>query len=157
MTLPAGPLRENINKIKNYNDIFLNGNLESIDYITKEIHKISSNINVHLGKYEPVNVDEFNKNNKYLVFSGIGNHQTFVSMIKKNGLEILKDLEFSDHYAYTKKDIDNILNEAHNLNCKIITTEKDFLRLTNYNVSEINIMKVELKINDEDKLINSII
>ena len=157
MTLPAGPLRENINKIKNYNDIFLNGNLESIDYITKEIHKISSNINVHLGKYEPVNVDEFNKNNKYLVFSGIGNHQTFVSMIKKNGLEILKDLEFSDHYAYTKKDIDNILNEAHNLNCEIITTEKDFLRLTNYNVSEINIMKVELKINDEDKLINSII
>ena len=76
---------------------FLNGNLENIDYLTQEIHKISSTINIHLGKYEPINLDEFKKNKKYLVFSGIGNHQTFVSMIKKNGLEILKDLEFSDH------------------------------------------------------------
>ncbi|MDC0167525.1 tetraacyldisaccharide 4'-kinase, partial [Candidatus Pelagibacter sp.] len=102
MTLPAGPLRENVNKIKKYNNIFLNGNLENIDYLTKEIHKINSNINIHLGKYEPVNLDDFKKNKRYLVFSGIGNHQTFVSMIKKNGLEVLKDLEFSDHYAYTK-------------------------------------------------------
>jgi tetraacyldisaccharide 4'-kinase len=157
MTLPAGPLRENINKIKDYNDIFLNGNLENVDYLTQEIHKISPNINIHFGKYEPVNLDEFEKNKKYLVFSGIGNHQTFISMIKKNGLEVLKDLEFSDHYAYTKDDIDKILNEAKNLNCEIITTEKDFLRLTNYNVGEIKIMKVELKLIDEDKLINSII
>ena len=157
MTLPAGPLRENINKIKNYDHIFLNGNLENIDYLTQEIHKISSTINIHLGKYEPINLDEFKKNKKYLVFSGIGNHQTFVSMIKKNGLEVLKDLEFSDHYAYTKEDIDKILNEAGNLNCEIITTEKDFLRLNNYNGSGIKIMKAELKIIDEDKLIKSII
>ena len=157
MILPAGPLRENINKVKNYDHIFLNGNLENINYLTQEIHKISSDINIHIGKYEPINLDEFEKNKKYLVFSGIGNHQTFVSMIKKNGLEVLKDLEFSDHYAYTKKDIDKILNEAGNLNCEIITTEKDFLRLNNYNVSGIKIMKVELKIIDEDKLIKSII
>ncbi|MDC3037213.1 tetraacyldisaccharide 4'-kinase [Candidatus Pelagibacter sp.] len=157
MTLPAGPLRENVNKIKKYNNIFLNGNLENIDYLTKEIHKINSNINIYIGKYEPVNLDDFKKNKRYLVFSGIGNHQTFVSMIKKNGLEVLKDLEFSDHYAYTKKDIEKILNEADNLSCEIITTEKDFIRLTNYNVSEIKMMKVELKIIDGDKLIKSII
>ena len=157
MILPAGPLRENINEIKSYNHIFLNGNLENIDYLKKEIHKISSNVNIHLGKYEPINLNEFNKNKKYLVFSGIGNHQTFVSMIKKNGLEVLKDLEFSDHYSYTKKDIDEILTNADNLNCEIITTEKDFLRLNNYNVNKIKIMKTELKIIDEDKLIKSII
>ena len=157
MTLPAGPLRENINKIKNYDHIFLNGNLENVDYLTQEIHKINSNINIHVGKYEPINLDEFKKNKKYLVFSGIGNHKTFVSMIKKNGLEILKDLEFSDHYVYTKHDVKKILNEAGNLNCEIITTEKDFLRLSNYNVNEIKVMKAELKIIDEDKLIKSII
>ena len=157
MTLPAGPLRENINKIKNYDHIFLNGNLENVDYLTQEIRKINSNINIHLGKYQPINLDEFNKNDKYLVFSGIGNHETFISMIKKNGLEVLRDIEFSDHYPYTKQDIDKILNEAGNLNCEIITTEKDFLRLNNYNVNRIKVMKAELKIIDEDKLIKSII
>jgi len=156
MTIPAGPLRENINKIKDYKNIFLNGNLEDIDYLTEEIYKISPNINIHLGKYKPINLDEFGKNKKYLVFSGIGNHQTFVSMIKKNGLEVLKDLEFSDHHAYTRQDINKILKMANDLNCEIITTEKDFQRLNNFNISEIKIMKVELKIIDQDKLIKSI-
>ena len=157
MTLPAGPLRENINEIENYDHVFLNGNLENIDFLTQEIHKINSNISIHFGKYEPINLHEFKKNKKYLVFSGIGNHLTFVSMIKKNGLKVLKDLEFSDHHAYSKEDIDKILNEASNLNCEIITTEKDFEKLNNYNVNGIKIMKAELKIIDEDKLIKSII
>ena len=78
-------------------------------------------------------------------------------MIKKNGLKVLKDLEFSDHHAYSKEDIDKILNEASNLNCEIITTEKDFEKLNNYNENGIKIMKAELKIIDEDKLIKSII
>ena len=156
MTIPAGPLREKINNLKNYKHIFLNGNLENTENLKQKISKISSNIEIHLGKYEPINLNEFNKNKKYLVFSGIGNHQTFISMIKENGLEVLKDMEFSDHYAYTKQDIDKIINEASNLNCEIITTEKDYLRLKNFNESRIKIIKAELKIIDESKLIELI-
>ena len=94
---------------------------------------------------------------KYLVFSGIGNHTTFVSMIKRSGLEVLKDIEYPDHYSYSKQDIDKILNEANNLNCEVITTEKDFQRLKVFNEDKIKIMKSELKILDEAKLINLII
>ncbi len=157
MTIPAGPLRENINNIKNYDHLFLNGNLENIDDLTKEINKINSNINIHLGKYEPINLNEFDINKNYLVFSGIGNHQTFISTVKQNGLRVVKDIEFSDHYAYTKKDIEKILNEANYLNCGIITTEKDFQRLNDFNISRIKILKVDLKIIDENKLLKSII
>tara|TARA_A100001015_G_scaffold41582_1_gene45504 strand:+ start:1505 stop:2431 length:927 start_codon:yes stop_codon:yes gene_type:complete len=157
MTIPAGPLRENFKNIRNYDHIFLNGNLENIDHLTQEIYKISSKINIHIGKYEPINLGEFNKQKKYLVFSGIGNHQTFLSMIKQNGLEVIKDFEFSDHYAYTKEDINKILTKASSLNCEIITTEKDFLRLNDFDETKIKVMKSELKILDENKLINSII
>ena len=157
MTIPAGPLRENINNIKNYDHLFLNGNLENIDDLTKEINKINSNINIHLGKYEPINLNEFDINKNYLVFSGIGNHQTFISTVKQNGLRVVKDIEFSDHYAYTKKDIEKILNEANYLNCGIITTEKDFQRLNDFNISRIKVLKVDLKIIDENKLLKSII
>ena len=157
MTIPAGPLRESFNNIKKYDHIFLNGNLENVDNLTKEIHKVNSNINIHLGKYEPINLNEFNKNKKYFVFSGIGNHKTFVSMIKKHDLHVLKDLEFSDHHAYTKSDVDKIIYEANNLNCEIITTEKDFFRLNNFNESRIKVIKTDLKIIDENKFIKSII
>ena len=157
MTIPAGPLRENINNIKNYDHLFLNGNLENIDDLTEEINKINSNINIHLGKYEPINLNEFDINKNYLVFSGIGNHQTFISTVKQNGLRVVKDIEFSDHYAYTKKDIETILNEANYLNCGIITTEKDFQRLNDFNISRIKVLKVDLKIIDENKLLKLII
>jgi len=157
MRIPAGPLRESIQNLKNYNHVFLNGNLENIDFLENEILKINPKITIHLGKYTPTNLTEFKKEEKYLVFSGIGNHQTFVSMIKKNGLNILKDIEFPDHHTYTKSDLDNIINEANNLNCKIISTEKDYQRINDGYFGKIKIMKSELMIIDEEKLINSII
>ena len=156
MTIPAGPLREDINNLKNYDHVFLNGNLENLDEIKTQILKINSKINIHLGKYEITNLNEFQKENDYLVFSGIGNHSTFIAMLKEHGFKIKKDFEFSDHYQYSEKDLNKIISEAELLNCKIITTEKDFLRLNGKNDSKIKFIKSELNIIDEEKLIKSI-
>ena len=157
MTLPSGPLRENINNLKSYEHVFLNGNLENIENLKKQILKINPKINIYLGKYEPINLNQFNNNEKYLVFTGIGNHQTFVSMIRNYGLNIIKDLEFPDHYQYTQNDINQILVDADNLGCQIITTEKDYYRLKDLKNKKIKYLKSELKIINEEKLINLII
>ena len=157
LTIPAGPLRESINNLKNYNHIFLNGNLENLDTLKQNILNINSEINIHVGKYSPTNLDEFSKEDKYLIFSGIGNHKTFVSMLKNYGLKIVKDLEFPDHYKYTNDDIKKIIAKADELKCKIITTQKDYLRLDNINQNKIKFIEVELEIIDEDKFIKSII
>ena len=156
MTIPAGPLREDINNLKNYDHVFLNGNLENLDEIKTQILKINSKINIHLGKYEITNLNEFQKEDDYLVFSGIGNHSTFVAMLKEYGFKIKKDFEFSDHCQYSEKDLNKIISEAELLSCKIITTEKDFLRLSGNNDRKIKFIKSELNIIDEEKLIKSI-
>ena len=157
MTLPSGPLRENINNLKNYEHVFINGNLENLEEIKKQIFKINPQINIYFGIYEPVNITEFKKNDKYIVFSGIGNHKTFVSMIQNYKLTILKDIEFPDHYKYNKKDINRILDYANQLNSKIITTEKDFLRLENIEKEKIKYLKSELKIINEEKLLSLLV
>ena len=157
LMIPAGPLRQDINILKKYDHIFLNGNLENLESLKKEIFKINSEINIHIGKYEPLNLNEFNKLDKYLIFSGIGNHETFISMAKNYGLNICKDIEFPDHYNYSDSDINSILNHANNLNCKIITTEKDYLRLEDNKPDEIKFLKSELKIIDEENIINIIL
>ena len=157
MTIPSGPLRENFINIKKYENIFLNGNLENLENIKNEILDINPNINIHVGKYEPVNLDEFNKESNYLVFSGIGNHKTFVGMLKNYGLKIIEDKEFPDHHNYTDNEINKILERSNNLNCKVITTEKDYIRLESKNKSEIKYIKSNLKIIDENKLLKSII
>ena len=157
MIIPSGPLRENIKSLKKYNQVFINGNLENIDQLREEILKINSNLIIHLGKYEIINLNEFKKDEKYLIFSGIGNHETFVSMFKKAQLNVLKEIEFPDHYNYEKKDIDKIISEASDLNCTIVTTEKDSLRMNDTYLDKIKVIKSELKIIDEDKFIKSII
>ena len=157
MSIPSGPLRENINNLKDYKHLFLNGNLENLDFLKKEILSINPNINIYVGKYEATNISEFQKKYNYLVFSGIGNHQTFVSMLKKYGLIVLKDIEFPDHYSYSKKDLELIISESKKLNCKIITTEKDYFRFENLKLNEIKFIKSKLKIIDEEKFIKSII
>ena len=157
LTIPAGPLRENIQNLKKYTHIFLNGNLENFENIEQEILKINSKAKIYLGKYEPINLKEFDKKDSYLVFSGIGNHKTFVSMLTNYGIDVLKDIEFPDHFQYEKNDIDKIVKEANNLNCKIITTEKDYLRLENLETNEIKFVKSKIKILDEENFLKIIL
>ncbi len=157
MTIPSGPLRENIVNLKKYKNIFLNGNLENLENLKEEILKINPDLNIFLGNYIPINLKDFNLNENYFAFSGIGNHRTFISMLKKNGFKILKELEFPDHFQYKTNDISKIINEAEKSNLKIITTEKDFLRITNINLNKIQFIKSELKILDEKKFLKVIL
>jgi len=157
LTLPSGPLRESINNLKFYENVFLNGNEESLIAIKDQIKKINPNININSGKYTPLNIGEFDKDQNYLVFSGIGNHKTFVEMLKNNKLKIVNDLEYPDHYQYSKRDFDEIIINAKKFNAHIITTEKDYLRLENFNRNEILYVKSSLDISDEKSLTNKLL
>ena len=157
LTLPSGPLRENINNLKSYENVFLNGNEESLIAIKEQIKRINPNININSGKYIPLNIGEFDKDQNYLVFSGIGNHKTFVEMLKNNKLKIVSDLEYPDHYQYSKRDFDEIIINAKKFNAHIITTEKDYLRLENFSRNEILYVKSSLDISDEKSLTNKLL
>ena len=152
LTIPSGPLREDINNLIFYDNVFLNGNEEHVTDIKDQIKKINPKININRGKYVPLNIADFNKKYNYLVFSGIGNHKTFVNMLKKNNLKIVSDLEYPDHYQYSKKDYNEIVNKAKKYDAKIITTEKDYFRLDSFDKTEVLFIKSTLEILDEKNL-----
>ena len=157
LTLPSGPLREDINNLRFYDNVFLNGNEEHLIGIKNQIKKINPQININQGKYIPLNIEDFNKEYDYLVFSGIGNHKTFVNMLKNNNLKIVDDLEYPDHYQYSQKDFNEILNKAKKYHAKIITTEKDYLRLDSVDKTEVLFIKSTLEIIDEKNFIQTLI
>ena len=152
-TLPSGPLRESISSLKFYNNVFLNGNEKNLIDIKNKIRKVNPKIDINQGKYIPLNINDFDKNRNYLAFSGIGNHRTFIDMLKNNNLKIIDDLEYPDHYQYSKKDFYEIISKAKKFGAKIITTEKDYLRLDSFDKTEILFIKSSLEILDEKKLI----
>ena len=157
MVIPSGPLREKLFSIRNYDCIFLNGNLENLETIKKEIVTIHSKANIYIGQYKILNIDEINLYDNYFAFSGIGNHKTFLSTLKEHKINVVEDLEFPDHYEYTNKDLDKIITSSKKFNSKIITTEKDYFRIDNQIKKEIQFVKSELIIIDEEKFIKQII
>ena len=75
-------------------------------------------------------------------------------MLIKNKINIVKEIEFPDHYKYFQKEIYEIISISEKLNCKIITTEKDYMRLNNND--KIFYIKSELKILNQKTFINDI-
>jgi tetraacyldisaccharide 4'-kinase len=62
-----------------------------------------------------------------------------------------------DHYQYTQKDFYEIVNKAKKFDAKIITTEKDYLRLDSFDKTEVLFIKSTLEIFDEKNLIQTLI
>ena len=79
-----------------------------------------------------------------------------INNFKKNFLELFWFGNTTINFYSIKKDIENILQESKKLNAKILTTEKDFIKLSVDDVREINFLKIELKIVKEEKFINFI-
>jgi tetraacyldisaccharide 4'-kinase len=80
--LPAGPLRENLNEIKNYDLIFINGEKKNKKLLSK-LKSININLKIFEGKYKPLNLKKFNLKKKYLMFCGIGNPHEFEQTLIK--------------------------------------------------------------------------
>ena len=64
----------------------------------------------------------------------------------------MSDLEFPDHFYYKESDLNQIFLKAKKLNAKIITTEKDYLRINQSLSKDIKFIKSELEIMNEDSL-----
>ena len=152
--IPAGPLREKINSISKYDMAFINGNEVDNSKLKLLIKSYNANIEIFETNYKAINIKEFNINDEYIIFSGIGNPDSFKQTLINNNIKIAKEMIFPDHYNYTHKDIDQIKYQERKLNLKILTTEKDYIKIKSIDNNDIRYLKVELDIKNEDGLIN---
>ena len=149
--LPAGPLRENIGELKNCDLVFLNGEIKS-SKIKKKIKSINKDIEIFEGSYDPQNLKTFNRKRNFLMFCGVGNPREFERTLLKHKFKIKKKFIFADHHKFNDEEIFSIKEIAKKNKLSIITTEKDFLRLSLKQKKEINYLKIKLKIKNINKL-----
>ncbi len=145
--IPAGPLRESLKSLINYDAVFINGNKNK--NLIAQIKKINKKIKIIEGKYFLKNKNELKKFKDNLIFSGIGNPQEFEELLFKNKVRVRKSIRFADHYQYSQQEILNLKEEARINKLKIITTEKDYIRIPKMLRKNINFAKIELKIFNE--------
>tara|TARA_Y100001936_G_C15800598_1_gene521313 strand:- start:21 stop:755 length:735 start_codon:yes stop_codon:yes gene_type:complete len=154
MTIPSGPLREDINSVKRAQIILINGHIDS--QFEKKILKISDKIKIFYSRYMPKNIEKF-KNKKIFAFAGIGNPENFFNLLIKNNFNIQRKIAFPDHYKFKKTEIQKMIDESKANNFKLVTTEKDYLRIKDYGFEDIEVVKVELEIIEREKFLNEIL
>ena len=151
--LPAGPMREKISSLKRFDAVFLNGSSDNFEKIENQIKNINLDIKIFKTFYKILNIQKYNLESKYLIFSGIGNPYDFKDILLENKFNVVREIVFPDHYDYRLNDLEKIQNIAKNENLKIITTEKDFMKIPEKFKKEIDFLAIDLVIQDEKKLI----
>tara|TARA_A100001015_G_scaffold265997_1_gene314853 strand:- start:288 stop:1235 length:948 start_codon:yes stop_codon:yes gene_type:complete len=153
LILPSGPLRENLEALKNTNIILINGKKDK--NFEEKLLKINKNLEFFYAYYKPENIDKF-KNNELLALAAIANPENFFMMLEKNNLNVSEKLVYPDHYKFSKIEIQKIIDKAHKKKLKLIMTEKDFFKFKELNFSQINYLKVSFQILNKERLINKI-
>ena len=154
LLIPSGPLREKINSLKKYDAVFLKKNNErnETEKIENIIKKINSKIKIFHTSYRPKNIEKFDLSKKYIIFSGIGNPRGFMDLVNQNKINIIEEIIYPDHYDYTQKDIDYIEKKAKSLDAGVITTEKDFIKISKLRNKNIHCFEIDLEIKNKDAL-----
>jgi tetraacyldisaccharide 4'-kinase len=136
LILPAGPLRDRMKNVYKSIDlaVIIGDDRTGVSRILEK-HKV----NFIGSKILVKNSDDFDKNTEYVAFCGLGRPEKFKKSLTENGLKIKKFIVFGDHYFYRSKDI----NDLRKYDCKLITTEKDWVKLDEGDRATVNFLKIE--------------
>jgi len=118
--LPAGPLRQTFESIKNQIGLII-----AIGSNPKRPDNLPDG--AFYTQITGENVLDTNK--RYLAFAGVGNPERFFACISH--LNIVRKITFSDHHNYLSQEIYSLQKEADKLNATLITTPKDAVKLVN--------------------------
>ena len=154
LLIPSGPMRETIDSLKKYDAVIIKNidKKSGQNEIYESINKVNPKIKIFNSFFKIKNKDEFNLNDKFLIFSGIGNNNSFREILIKNNFNVVEEIVFPDHFNYKTRDVLNLVKVAENKNIKIITTEKDYVKISKNLRAKINFIKIDLEILEQKQL-----
>lgn len=85
-------------------------------------------------------------------FAGIGNPDKFFATLETMGAEIAGRLAFPDHHAYSERDMTNLAIDAAAKGARLITTEKDAVRIGRRWKPQVSVLPVVARFSDEAAL-----
>lgn len=132
--IPAGPLRETLeNGEKRASYILIMG--EDKTGLAKKC-----TLPVYYGKVQAEPFELSNK--KVLAFAGIGHPEKFYNTLRSLGYDVVKSYDFADHYAYKSSDIEALYKEAKDKGLALVTTEKDYVKLSSDDKKKVSVLKI---------------
>jgi tetraacyldisaccharide 4'-kinase len=79
---------------------------------------------------------------RVIAFAGIGRPQKFFETLRALGAQLVEVREYADHYAYSASEIARLKARARSTEAMLVTTEKDYVRLTSQDREDIRFLPV---------------
>ena len=134
--LPAGPLREKKSAISRADAIIL--------IKRKKVHPdftLPTNLPIFFAKNSEI--CPYGEKDSVIAFAGIGYPEKFFDNIP---CKIVEKISFPDHYQYSDDDIKKLISLADEKNAKLLTTEKDWVRMPEWAQKQIRFSALQTKI-----------
>lgn len=145
--MPAGPMRESlISGLEKVRAIILIG-----DKTPEFIAHLPASVPVLRAGIETINGAEFDQS-RVLAFAGIGRPSKFYDSLRKAGAQIIQIRDFSDHHPFTAQELGDLRAEAARLDARLVTTQKDLMRLPLQDRDGISSLDIRLVFEAPDQL-----
>lgn len=150
--IPAGPLRQTLEDGIDRTDAFIligEDVRDSLSKIPADKPVFRATIKVR---------DEIDlPHTPYVAFCGIGFPEKFKATIDELKINCVGFKAFADHHAYTMDDMSKLIEEALEKKARLLTTEKDFVRLPDFaKKSMIDVLPIEIVFEDPTALLGFI-
>ncbi|MDA0652265.1 MAG: tetraacyldisaccharide 4'-kinase [Proteobacteria bacterium] len=152
--MPAGPLRERLSSGLWRADAAVVIGTDA----TGALNGIRHYCAVHKAHFTPY-PDDAIAGKRVFAFAGIGRPEKFYATLRQIGCTLAATKDFPDHHFYTAGQIMTLCEDAAALDAIPVTTEKDYVRLSDDAKAMIHVLRVELEWADMsslDQILNKI-
>lgn len=146
--LPAGPLRQfEEDALKQADYVAYYG--QNKEYLAKDASKVI--------KLKIINKKNNFKQN-FIAFAAIGEPEKFYNSLRQANYNIIKTINYPDHYYYSEDDYKYLNQLAAKSQAKLITTEKDLVKIDQSKFDDLQVTPaiIEYDISELTNLINYI-
>ncbi len=125
--VPAGPLRAPLNlQLRRADGLLVIGQGDAAEPLIRVAARAGRP--VMRGKLQPTKIRAWRRQ-PILAFAGIGRPQKFFDSLRAIKADVAQTREFADHHVYRTEDADELLAAADADGLRLVTTEKDLVRL----------------------------
>ncbi len=166
--LPRGILREPLSSLRRAGLVLLTKvkDPDACSALESEIRRRRSTASIFHSHYEILGLvgpkkeqEPFDpiSGKRVLALSGIGNPHYFVSLLRGGGANVVKEISFPDHHAYTARDMTALKAMAKEVDW-VITTEKDLVKLKRFKIDALPLraLRIEPKIWEEEEFLKRV-
>lgn len=124
LVIPAGPLREDLRAgLRRAKAVIITGKTDAHNLAA------AAPCPVLRATWEAQPGPHFPQDAPFLAFAGIGRPAKFYDTCRAMGLHLVATRDFPDHHMFTANDLRELEQQAQSARARLLTTEKDWVRL----------------------------